>query len=181
MKRLLISLSIFLSLLATPCYAALSNTGVALSVVAVGKDPDNLHGYRASLWHQPTSLIWKQVSVYFAASAGHWWSEGAPKHHSLNIYAIAPVLRFYVAKTSYFDSYAEISIGPSYLSHTRFDDRNLGMHFAFQDEVGLGATMGKNRQFYATLSALHYSNGSLCAKNAGITAPIMVTAGYRFG
>jgi lipid A 3-O-deacylase len=161
--------------------AALSDMGGALSVVAIGKDPDNLHGYRASLWYQPKSFIWKNVDVYFAGSAGHWWSEDATRHHSLNIYAIAPVLRFYIAKANLFDAYAELSIGLSYLTRTRFDDRNLGMHFAFQDELGLGATFGKTRNYYATISALHYSNGSMCSMNAGITAPLMLTAGYRFG
>jgi len=161
--------------------AALSDAGASLSVVAIGKDPDNLHGYRGSLWYQPQSLVWKNVSVYFAGSAGHWWSEGASRHHSLNIYAVAPILRFYIARAQLFDTFVEASIGVSYLTRTRFNDRNLGMHFSFQDELGIGATFGKARNYYATLSALHYSNGSMCSMNAGITAPLMLTAGYRFG
>jgi len=172
-----ISYTLGLYLIASTAYAG--HAGITLSGVVIGKDPDNLHTYRGALSYQPDALIWKKFDVYFAASAGHWWSEGAKKHRSLNIYAVAPVLRFYLAKTHYFDPYVELSIGPSYLTKTRFADRNLGMHFAFQDELGFGASFGEKRNYYASLSALHYSNGSMCSMNAGITAIMMLNIGYR--
>src|SRR5437870_8980585 len=94
---------------------------------------------------------------------------------SINILAIAPVIRYYFfPKTSRFSPYFEASICASYLSRTRIVDRNLGEHFSFQDEIGLGTAYGDHQQWYATLSALHYSNGSLSAMNAGITVPLIL-------
>jgi len=179
-KRILAIISAtFLLLLATSADAG--SFGVTLPIIVKGKDPDNLHAYRAVLWYQPTSLTWSHWSIYFAANGGHWWSSSATQYRSLNIFAIAPVFRFYPIKFSHFSPFLEASIGPAYLSKTHFSDRNLGMHFAFQDEIAAGATFGPQQRLSASLSVLHYSNGRLCAYNAGITAYAVLNLGYRFG
>lgn len=155
--------------------------GVTLPVLIKGKDPEGVHGYRGVVWYQPASLIWPKVEIYFAGGVGHWWAHGATEHRSINIVSLTPVIRVYFLKKSYVSPFAEISIGASYLSRTHFSDRNLGIHYSFQDEVGLGAAFGKERRFYFTLSALHYSNGSMASMNAGITVPLVLNIGYRFG
>jgi lipid A 3-O-deacylase len=173
-------------LLATAClltsstYATGIQFGLTLPVIVKGKDPKGVHGYHAVAWYQPESLIWPSLEVYFRLGYGHWWAHGAETNRSLNIFAVAPVVRYFFTKSTYIDPYAEASIGLSYLSRTHFDDRNLGMHFAFQDELGLGAVLGKEKRLTIGLSALHYSNGSLCAMNAGITMPLMLNVGYKF-
>jgi lipid A 3-O-deacylase len=165
-----------------PCLASLaSQTGVALSYLLVPKDPSKLQGLRGSIWYQPDSFVWQHISVYFDASYGHWWINKDIPYREINIFAVAPVVRFYFMKGRYIAPYAELSIGPSYLSRTRLDDRNLGMHFAFQDQITLGATFGPQKRFSASLTALHYSNGSMCAMNAGITVPVLLNLSYRFG
>ncbi len=153
--------------------------GVTLPILIKTKDPTNVHGYRAVIWYQPQSLVWKKVNIYFAAGYGHWWVGGSGPNRIMNIFAIAPVIRYIITKTTYFTPYLEASIGASYLSSTRFDDRNLGIHYAFQDELGVGAKFGKSQRFFATLSALHYSNGSMSAYNAGITVPLILNVGYQ--
>lgn len=176
-------LACFIGLLifSTINYAAGVQFGVTLPAVIIGKDPSGLHGYHAVAWYQPESLIWPKFDVYFAAGYGHWWAHGAKQYRSLNIYAVAPVLRYYFTKTRLIDPYFEASIGLSYLTRTHFDDRNLGMHFAFQDELGVGALVGKEKRLNIGLSALHYSNGSMASMNAGITMPLMLNVGYKFG
>jgi hypothetical protein len=154
--------------------------GVTLPILVKGKDPSGVHGYRAVLWYQPQSLIWPKASVYFAAGVGHWWAHGATTNSNLNIIAIAPVLRYYFEKNPHYSPYFEASIGASYLSRTRFDDRKLGIHFAFQDELGFGVAIGEERHFYVSASILHYSNGSLATMNAGITVPLILNVGYSF-
>lgn len=168
-------------LLTNIAYAAGIQFGTTLPILIKGKDPEGVHGYRAVAWYQPESLIWPKCNVYFAAGFGHWWAHGATEHRSLNIYAIAPVLRYYLIKTTFISPFVEASIGPSYLTRTKFSDRNLGLHYAFQDELGLGAVFGKEQRLYATVSALHYSNGSMAAMNAGVTIPLILNIGYRFG
>ena len=54
------------------------------------------------------------------------------------------------------------------------------MHFAFQDEVALGATFGQEKKLAVSFSAMHYSNGSLANSNAGITIPLLINVAYRF-
>ncbi|OAI46325.1 hypothetical protein AYO45_06395 [Gammaproteobacteria bacterium SCGC AG-212-F23] len=169
---------LFLSLCSTTAFSY--QHGATLSYVIFPKDPTNLHGIRAAYWFQPESWIWKSAQIYIDTSAGHWWITSNSPNHSLNSIAVAPVLRYYLQKVPTISPYVEFSIGPSYLSRTRIDGRNLGMHFAFQDQLGIGMTYGKEERFYSSISVLHYSNGSLCRWNAGITVPIMLNLGYKF-
>ncbi len=156
-----------------------AETGLSFSNILISKDPENLHTYRFSTWDQPESLKWKHVHIYFDASIAHWWiSENMP-NHELNIIAVTPILRYYFATNPYFSPFFNVGIGPSYLSKTVIDNQQLGMHFAFQDQVGLGATVGKTQALSILFSAFHYSNGSLGAHNSGITVPMMLTAEYR--
>jgi hypothetical protein len=167
-------------LLSSTALASALQFGVTLPILLKSKDPEGVHGYRAVAWYQPQSFIWGNLNLYFAAGAGHWWAHGAKSNKVINIYAFAPVLRFYFKKTTYFSPYIEASIGPAYMNRTRFSTQNLGIHYTFQDEVGIGALFGKQQGFYTTLSALHYSNGRLSAHNSGITVPLILNIGYKF-
>jgi hypothetical protein len=165
----------------TPLFAAsYPRFGASLSIPIMTKDPQHLHGYRAAAWYQPKSLIWKHVHIYFDASFGRWWVTNTPHYQSLNIYSVSPTLRYYFLKNRYSNPFINLSIGVAYLTRTRIDHQNLGMHFAFQDQLGIGASFGKKNQLSVSLSALHYSNASLCQQNAGITIPIMINAEYGF-
>lgn len=168
--------------LSNSVFASYPHFGGAVSLPLITKDPQHLYGYRASLWYQPNALVLRpNLRVYFDGSFGHWWVTNNLHNKSLNIYAIAPTLRYYFLQKYTFSSFINLSIGLSYLTRTRLDGQNLGMHFAFQDELGIGASFGSKEQLSVTLSALHYSNGSLCSQNGGITAPLMVTGTYAFG
>ncbi len=174
---------VILMCIATPLFADSSSYprfGASLSLPIITKDPEYLHGYRAAVWYQPESLIWQHVHIFFDASFGHWWVTNTTQNKSLNIYAVSPILRYYFTKNRYFAPFFDISIGLSYLTRTRLDHQNLGMHFAFQDQLGIGASFGSKNQLSVSLSALHYSNGSLCKNNAGITVPLLLNAEYGF-
>lgn len=167
--------------LSTPVFAtSYPHFGGSLSIPVITKDPEYLHGYRAAIWYQPDALVWQHIHIYFDASFGHWWVTNTTTHKSLNIYALAPFLRYYFVQNRYISPYINLSIGLSYLTESKLDHQNLGMHFAFQDQLGLGASFGEKKQFSMSLSALHYSNGSLCKKNAGITVPLMLNVEYGF-
>jgi len=156
------------------------HVGASLAIPLITKDPEYLHGYRAAIWYQPESLIWKHVHIYFDGSFGRWWVTNTMHYKSLNIYSLSPALRYYFTQNRYFSPFLNLSIGLAYLTRTKIDSRNLGMHFAFQDQLGIGASFGAKHQLAVSLSALHYSNGSLCKKNAGITIPLLVNAEYGF-
>lgn len=165
-------------LFSSTCIA--SPYGVNVSYLLVNKDPNHLHGYRASFTYEPPHWIWRYVHVFFDAGVGHWYIDNTSYYRSLNIYSIAPVLRLYFRNSNTISPFFDISIGLSYLTKTRIDDRNLGMHFAFQDQVGIGASFGQEKHLSASINMVHYSNGSLCAMNAGITVPVMLNVSYRF-
>jgi hypothetical protein len=161
-------------------YASDSHYGMTIPVIIKSNDPPGTHSYRVVAWYQPRSLVWSRLHLYFAGGAGYWWAHSATTHRSLNIYALAPVFRYYFSQKSNTAFYGEISIGPAYLTRTHFSNRNLGMHFTFQDEIGVGFAYGKEKQFYTGLSALHYSNGKLASWNNGITTPIVLNMGFAF-
>jgi len=156
------------------------HVGASISVPFVTKDPQYLHGYRAALWYQPESLIWNHFHLYFDGSFGHWWVSNNTPYQSLSIYSVSPIFRYYFTENNAVSPFINASIGLAYLSRTRIDHQNLGMHFAFQDQLGLGATFGPKHAFSVIISTMHYSNGSLCKKNAGITIPVMINAEYGF-
>lgn len=155
--------------------------GASFTYPLIAKDPGHLTGARMALWYQPSSLIWDKVHVYFDASFAHWHVTSSQyNHRDINITAVAPILRFYFNQTPIFSPYGEITIGAAYLSSTHFADRNLGMHFAFQDGLALGAVVGRSQRLAISFSGMHYSNGSLCSMNAGITIPLLINVSYGF-
>ena len=157
-----------------------SPVGISFSSLLIDKDPQNLQGFRTSLTYEPPTWAWQHFHVFFDLSVGRWWVEHADIYRSLNITSFAPVIRYYfLTDRSFFSPFMDISIGLSYLTKTRIDDRNLGMHFSFQDEIGIGTSLGMQKHFSIRLSMLHYSNGSMSAMNAGITIPLMLTVSYR--
>jgi hypothetical protein len=179
--RLLAAIIVGWLFLAPVVFATGVQLGFTIPILMKAKDPEGVYGYRGIAWYQPQSWVWSRCNVYMAGSVGHWWVQNATYNRSLNIYAIAPVFRWYFKKSPTMSPYFEASIGPSYLTRTHLgDDHNLGMHFAFQDELGLGASFGKEQRFFIGVSALHYSNGRMAAKNAGITIPAILNIGYRF-
>ena len=120
------------------------------------------------------------VSKYFDISAGHWWVNNYPVHREINIYSIAPTLRYYLMQNNYISPYFDLSIGASYLTRTHIADRNLGIYFSFQDQIAVGASFGKDQRLSLSLSTMHYSNCSMASTNAGITIPLLINLWYKF-
>lgn len=175
-RKLLVTL---LTLTIIPSVHA-SDFGASILVPIVSRDPLNSHAVHIAVNYQPTFFMWKYFSLYFDASYGHWWINKTVLHSNLNIFAAAPYIRMYYSKNPNFAPYIELSVGPAYLSSTRFGCQNLGMHFAFQDQLSVGSAFGKNQQFNAAFTVLHYSNGSMCNSNAGITTQLALNFGYKF-
>lgn len=179
MKRLLALLITSLILspglsLAEPYY------GANISYLAHASEPSTLHGYQLMLNYDPQRFQWRQFNVYFDGGFSHLWITNTSYNTTLNIYSIAPVVRYTFKKHGPVLPYLELSIGFSYLNHTRLDDRNLGIHFAFQDRMGVGAFLGASEQLSVGVHAVHYSNAHLSEHNSGITVPLVLDIGYRF-
>lgn len=180
MKRIIFLFLTGLSTFIITTLAHASPFGASFTYPIIAKDPENLHGYKGSVTYQPPSFNWDHVQVYFDAGFGHWFVSGHGPYRSLNIYSVAPYLRYYLIKKPCFSPYVEASLGLAYLSKTHLDEQKLGIHFSFQDMVGIGAAYGADQRLFTTLNVVHYSNGSISKDNSGITIPLMITVGYRF-
>lgn len=179
MGRLTLYIIAFLMILpsiadASPYY------GATLSYAAITKEPPSLNGYQLMLSYDPQRFTWRQFDLYFDGGFSHFWVTSTPYYRTLNIYSIAPVVRYTFKRRGPVLPYLELSIGFAYLNHTRLDNRNLGIHFSFQDRMGIGALLGASEQLSVGLHAVHYSNAHLANHNSGITVPVVVDVGYRF-
>lgn len=186
MERITVTLIILIStfLLSQLAIAAESNEckpyyGGTFSYSTVGKDPPNLHGYQLMLNYDPQRFKWRQFNVYFDGGFSHFWVNSGP-YSTVNVYSVAPVIRYTFKRRGPVLPFLELSIGLSYLNHTRISDRNLGIHFSFQDRMGIGALFGASEKFSISMHAVHYSNAHLSEHNSGMTAPVMLDVGYRF-
>lgn len=159
---------------ATPYY------GANFSYLLIAKEPPGMKAYQLMLTYDPQRFQWRQFNIYFDGGFSHLWEMESCDHTSVNIYSIAPVIRYTFRKRGPIHPYLELSIGLAYLNHTRFEERNMGMHFSFQDRMGIGALLGEGENISVGIHAVHYSNAKLCSHNSGITIPLALDIGYRF-
>ena len=91
------------------------------------------------------------------------------------------MFRFTLLRTKPFDFYLNYSLaGPTFISGLKSDDRNTGPHFTFQDNIGVGLFMGKERKLNTEVKIGHYSNGNLFTENDGVKIPLTINLGYTF-
>lgn len=159
---------------ATPYY------GVTFSYAAKSKEPSALHGYQLMFSYDPQWHPWYRLRFYFDGGFSHFFVNNQPNYTSLNIYSIAPIVRLLWLEQSLLASYLDLSIGAAYLNHTHIANRNLGIHYAFQDRIGVGLLIGHTQQLIVGIHAVHYSNAHLSVHNSGITIPLILDIGYRF-
>ena len=113
------------------------------------------------------------------ASASVWRSQAARQAFStLSLY---PLLRFTLLRRDAADFHFVYSVaGPSLISETRLDALDTGRRFTFQDFLGVGAILGRDRRWTAGVKINHYSNGNIFTENAGVKVPLTLTVGYVF-
>lgn len=174
------SLASFFLLLPSLTFAADGEPyyGVTGSYAAVSSEPSDLHGYQLMVNYDPQRFKWRQFNIYFDGGVSHFSTN--PPNSTINIYSVAPVIRYTFKKHGPVHPYLELSVGLSYMNQTRIYTRNLGMHFAFQDRMGVGTFLGASEQMTVGIHALHYSNAHLAHNNSGITVPLVLDVGYRF-
>lgn len=179
LKLILPALLIALIALPTLCFSA-PYYGANFSYPLITREPPSLHGFQFMLNYDPQRFQWKQFNIYFDGGFSHFWVTDTPYYTTLNIYSVAPVVRYSFEKHGPVLPYLELSIGLAYLNHTHLEDRKLGIHFSFQDRAGIGVLLGAKEQFSVGLHAVHYSNAHLSSHNSGVTVPVMLDVGYRF-
>lgn len=154
--------------------------GAMISYGLLASEPMSGNLVQAMFKYDPQLLKWRQWDIYFDVGYSHVWANECAHYQQTDIYSIAPIFRYIFTQRGPFLTYLELSIGLAFLTRTRLEDRNLGIHFAFQDRIGVGVFFGPSKAFSIGLKALHYSNASLAEHNNGLTFPLVLDISYRF-
>ncbi len=68
--------------------------------------------------YDPQLFKWRQFNIYFDGGFSHFWITNTPYYTTVNIYSIAPVVRYTFRRRGPLFPYLELSIGVAYLNHT---------------------------------------------------------------
>jgi hypothetical protein len=129
--------------------------------------------YERNVFHTP-----RLFSLDWGVSLGRWQSADLQNFGTVSLF---PLLRFTPVRTGAADFYFAYSLaGPTWITKTRFDNRDTGRHFTFQDSIALGTYLGRKRSFDVEFRITHYSNGNLFPRNAGVTVPLAFNIGHTF-
>jgi hypothetical protein len=101
---------------------------------------------------------------------------------SFNTFSAYPRLRFMLLHRPLADLYAWYAVaGPTFISQLVVDGQPVGTnHFIFQDAIGVGAFLGRDRHLIVGASVSHFSNGNLETRNPGMRVPLTIDIGYAF-
>lgn len=130
--------------------------------------------YQRNVFHtrKVFSLDWGASFSYYVSN------EDSDKFWTLSLF---PVLRFTVVHFKPLDIYLNYSVaGPTYISKSDIDGYETGPKFTFQDFMGMGLYIGKDRRINAEVRIAHYSNGNLFPENEGVKIPLTFNLGYTF-
>lgn len=108
------------------------------------------------------------LEVALETSVNFWRYGEQHKHDTDFVLAVSPILRYPLSSGHWVDTYLEGGIGVAFLDDTYFAGKDLGLHFQFEDRIGLAFRFGKTRKQTVSLTYLHYSNAGLSKHNPGI-------------
>lgn len=150
-------------------------------------DIDNtgeIDGFRLTSGYYPENFWWRNFQLFFQGNFAFFHSTFSPLadgfKDNLWIVSVVPIFRYHFFPEKKVDVFFDVSAGPGYLSTTRFENRNLGIHYTFQDMLGIGVLFGDQHRYSAGLRVVHYSNASISEQNRGFTIPVIASFSYNF-
>lgn len=171
---------------ATVCAQSHNDTtwGMAMST---GHGTAGTNAYRLSLskTYGPTWFEDKTWSIHFIweNSIGRWRAPlraGVTGPRTLAFGTTGPMFRIQkMEPVMGLVPYIEGGVAASLLTEKRIGNRQLALHFQFEDKAGIGIRFGKEQRLDATFRLYHYSNASLNSPNSGMNL-YMVSLGYWF-
>lgn len=101
-------------------------------------------------------------------------------HKRLEALALAGVFRMQRRERFSFGwPYVDLGVGLSWLTRKEIGGRDLGIHFQFEDRIGIGFRFGQDKQYDIGYRAIHFSNAYIGPSNHGINLHVIVL-GYWF-
>ena len=108
-----------------------------------------------------------RVRAQWQLSFSDWDFDEGP-NDDMQIISLAPVFIYdFWDRPNGFQPYIDYSIGFAYVSETKIDENDLGMHFQFDNRVGLGVRFGRDQRHDLSVSYRHISNAGLDSDNDG--------------
>lgn len=141
--------------------------------------PKKTGEYGGQIEFMPSDLNWGWVEIY-AQGGAEYLKTSSSGTQSMYTVGAGPMIRFNILPHSAIDPYFVAGAEPSYISKTHFGGRNLGIHFAFRDTLGLGVSFGKDHHYNLGVAFIHYSNASIAKHNSGVSMPLSFSLSYRF-
>lgn len=102
-------------------------------------------------------------------------------NQSFETLSLFPSFKLYIYRGPLVDFYFTYAVaGPTYITQKVIDGWHTGGHFTFQDLLGFGLFLGKEKNVNINFKIGHYSNGNLWPDNPGIQVPLVFSIGYAF-
>lgn len=142
-----------------------------------GSSSEHIEIFRISLQNDLNKYIfdnnYKYLPSYYETSIGYWKGKN---NASLNSFSFTPIFRYRPAKFFDVEPYLEAGVGATYISKTKIESENFGIHFQFEDIVGIGFRF---KNFDLSYRYMHYSNAGLSKYNSGVDFNV-ISISYRF-
>lgn len=108
------------------------------------------------------------------------WDFGNGSGDDLQVFSIGPVFIYdFKRYANGLQPYAEYGLGLAYVSETQIDGDDLGIHFQFDNRLGLGIRFGSDQRHDLSVSFRHISNAGLDGDNDGYDT-VMAAYTYRY-
>lgn len=120
-----------------------------------------------------------ELTPYASLDWGLGFAHYSYANTSMYSFSLFPAMRLWLYRNSIVRPFAELSIGPAYISKSHFAGSNLGSEFTFKNSLGIGLNVGEIHIFSFMLKYVHYSNYGIFKHNQGLDIPIMFVIGYQ--
>ena len=128
-------------------------------------------GYQVS---SRSKAFWMPGRLDFSAG---WLERGSDASAFVSA---GPSYRWHLNKNDQSKWFVDFGAHATYVSHSRFEGRNLGGDVFFTSHLGLGSYLGRQRQTSLLLRFQHISNAGLHDTNPGVDM-LGVVFSYNFG
>lgn len=109
-----------------------------------------------------------------------WWQSNV-KQDQFMTFSLFPVFRFNFLHNKIISPYFYYSVaGPTLMTKKVVDDFEMGGHFTFMDNIGLGCFAGEKQKLNFELRIGHYSNGNIFPENKSVKVPLSLNVGMVF-
>jgi hypothetical protein len=94
----------------------------------------------------------------------------------LHVASVMPQYRYHIDRpTNKHRLYLVLAVGPGMMSGHSLGERKQGQRFIFNDKLGIGTYLDKDREWALELAWRHFSNANLHAPNESIDIPVTLT------